>query len=93
MPGRYKLFTRCLRNGKPEAVDVLLDGEAVGSAETEKTRAGQTLLVGTVNLTKDSHTLVLKAREGKDVRADFVLLTNEPTIAGYDFATRTVPIE
>ena len=93
VPGRYKLFTRCLRSGKPEALDVLLDGEPVGTKDTEKTRAGQTLFVGTVALTKDSHTLVLKARSGKDVRADFVLLTNEPTIAGYDFATRTVPIE
>ncbi len=93
VPGRYKLFTRCLRNGKLEAADVLLDGEPVGSHDVEKTNAGQTLLVGTVNLSKDSHTLVLKARQGRDIRADFVLLTNEPTIAGYDFATRTVPVE
>ncbi len=90
VPGRYRLFIRCLHNGKLEPVDVLLDGQPVIA---EKTNAGQTLLAGTINLTKDTHTLLLKARDKRDVRADFVLLSNDPTIAGYDFATRTVPVE
>jgi hypothetical protein len=92
VPGRYKLFTRCTRNGKLEPVEILLDGQAIGTPG-ERTEAGQTLLVGSVNLTKDTHTLVLKARDKRDIRADFVLLSNDPTIAGYDFATRTVPVE
>lgn len=90
VPGRYKLFTRCLRNGKLEPVDILLDGQPLPAGE--RVEEGQTLLSATVNLTADSHTLVLKARD-RDVRADFVLLSNDPTISGYDFATRTVPVE
>ena len=91
VPGRYKLFARCLRNGMLEPVEMLLDGQAIASGE--RVNAGQTLLLGTVTLTKDTHTLVLKTRDKRDIKADFVLLTNDPTIAGYDFASRTVPVE
>jgi hypothetical protein len=88
--GRYNLFARCTRNGKLEPVDVLLDNQLLMAVNT---KVGQTLNVAAVTLTKGTHTLMLRAKPDRDVRADFVLLSNDPTINGYDFAVRTVPVE
>lgn len=89
-PGRYSLYTRCLRNGKPEPVELLVDGQVVPLLNA---KAGQTLLSGVVPLTHGKHTLTLRTRPNRDVRADFVLLTNDSSVAGYDFAVRTAPVE
>ena len=90
VPGRYTLFTRCVRNSKPVPVDVLVDGRAVAPINA---KAGQTLLSGLVTLSRGTHSLTLRARPGVDVRADFVLLTTDPNIGGYDFAIRTTPVD
>ena len=41
-PGRYSLFVRCVRGGKPEPTDISLDDQLLTPADT---RSGQTLLV------------------------------------------------
>lgn len=89
-PGRYAIYTRCLRNGSVEPADVLIDNVAFPAVNR---RVGQTLFVGYATLPRGTHTLTLRARSGQDVRADFVLLSNDPTVAGYDFAVRTAPLD
>ncbi len=88
--GQYTLFIRTLRAGKQTSVEVLIDDQLVPPVNA---KAGQTLLAGTVMLTKGKHTLTLRPLAGLDARADFVLLTNDTTIGGYDFSAHTVPIE
>lgn len=88
--GTYAVYVRAVRNGKPEPVDILIDGQVVSPVNT---RAGQTIYCGTAALTHGVHALTLRTRDGRDVRADFVLLTNDPTVSGYNFAVRTVPVE
>jgi hypothetical protein len=89
-PGNYALYARTVRNGKPEPVDILVDGKLLTPVNA---KAGETLLSGTVSLTRGTHTLTLRARPNREVRADFVLLTNDPSIAGYGFGVRNVPVE
>src|SRR5579884_3901355 len=89
-PGRYTVFTRCVQGSKPEPVEILIDGRAVAPINA---RAGQTLLCGTAQLTRGTHTLTLRSHSEKALRADFVLLCNDSTIAGYDFAIRTAPVD
>ena len=69
---------------------MLIDGQPIASLNK---KSGQTYLVNTVSLTHGSHTLTLRALPNHDARADFVLLTNDPTISGYAFAIRTPPVE
>ena len=88
--GQYTLFVRALRSGKLTPVDVLIDDQLVPPVNA---KAGQTLLAGLITLTKGKHTLTLRPQAGLDARADFVLLTNDPTIGGYDFSSHTVPVE
>ncbi|MCS6775650.1 MAG: hypothetical protein RMJ43_06315 [Chloroherpetonaceae bacterium] len=90
VPGNYALYVRAVRNGIPEPVTVLLDGRPVTAVNA---KAGDTLLVNVVPLSRGTHTLTLRARPNRDVRADFVLLTNDMTIAGYRFGVRTAPVE
>ena len=89
--GQFTLYVRAVRNGSPEPVDILLDNQPVPSAAPVV--AGQVLNYGFVALTRGNHTLTLKARKGREVNADFLLLTNDPTIKGFDFALRTAPVE
>ncbi len=88
--GKYTLFTRCLLNNKAQAVDVLIDGAPLKLVNAE---AGNTLLSGTIELASGSHTLTLKNRTAAALDADFVLLTNDRTVAGYDFASHFTPVE
>ena len=90
IPGQYTVFVRALRSGKLTPVDVLIDELPVTPVNA---KAGQTLLAGTVALTKGRHILTLRPMAGQDARADFVLLTNDPTIGGYDFSSHAVPVE
>ncbi len=90
IPGKYNLFTRFLHNSKVESGDIFLDGQPVAAANTLN---GQTIFAGQTLLSKGTHTLTVRARPGRDIRADFVLLTNDSTISGYGFAMRTAPVE
>jgi hypothetical protein len=90
VPGRYAIYFRGLRNGKLEDVDILVDGQPIAS---QSAKAGQTYFCAVVALTRGPHTLTLRAKPNRDVLADFVLLTNDPTIAGYDFAMKNASVE
>src|SRR5262249_45343171 len=93
-PGRYAIYTRCVRGPGLAPVEVVMDGQPIAPVNV---RAGQTQLSGTALLTRGKHTLTLRTRPGAEprparpgaaeppLRADFVLITNDPTIAGYDF--------
>jgi len=88
--GQYTLFARTLRAGKLTPVDILIDDQPLPPVNA---KAGQTLLAGVVTLTKGKHTLTLRPPPGLDIRADFVVLTNDPTVGGYDFSSHAVPVE
>jgi hypothetical protein len=47
-----------------------------------------TSCAGSVTLSRGIHTLTLRPLRGQDVRADFVVLTTDPTVAGYRFGVR-----
>jgi hypothetical protein len=89
-PGRYNVFLRATRRGKLEPAEVLVDGDPLQSVNAV---SGQTILVNGVNLSRGVHTIAVRARPLRDVRADFVILTNDPTVAGYNFGVKTVTIE
>lgn len=87
-PGQYAIYTRATRNNLAEPVEILVDDQPVNLLNT---RAGTTVLSAIVSFSKGTHRLTLKAR--REVNADFVIVTNDPTIAGYDFAVRIPPVE
>ncbi len=89
-PGRYTIYTRCIRGNTPEPVEVVIDGLTVAPTNA---RAAQTLLAGTMTLTAGEHTLTIRSKGVLELRADFILLTSDSTIAGYDFALRATPVE
>ena len=89
-PGTFALYARAVRSNVPEAAELLLDGQPFPNAPV---RIGQTLHYGSVALTKGTHLLTLRAPKTKALLADFVLLSNDPTVRGYDFATRNAPVE
>lgn len=94
VPGRYRIFYRAIRRGGQARAEVLVNGKPVGSRESRvasrESVVKMTLLAGTVELDKGIHTLAVRPRRGEDIRADFVILANDPTIAGYGFAVRSL---
>ena len=88
--GQYALYTRCTRNNLLEPVEVFLDDIPVKAMNV---KMGQVMLAGMVNVSSGTHKLTIRATSKRDVRADFVLLTSDPTVAGYDFAVRIPPVE
>lgn len=89
-PGSYAVYVRCTHAGRLESPEMLVDDVPVRGGGG---RAGQTVFIGSVNLSRGKHTLVLRARPDRDLRADFVALTNDPTVAGYDFLLRRPAFE
>lgn len=88
--GRYTLFTRCVVNNRPQPVDVSVDGIPVKLIDAQ---AGNTILSGVISLTAGAHTLTLRNRGAAAIDADFVLLTNDKTVAGYDFASHFTSVD
>lgn len=88
VPARYSIYTRCVRSGRPVAVHVYVDGRHVSDVNA---RAGATVLAGTVALSRGLHVVALRTPAA--VRADFVILSGEPTIAGYNFALKSTPVQ
>jgi hypothetical protein len=84
-PGTYAIYSRCTRGGRPEIPDILVDEQLV---KPTGARSGQTTLAGYVTLGRGKHTLTLRARPDRDIRADFVVLCSDATVSGYDFFDR-----
>lgn len=86
-PGRYRVFYRAIRRGvqSPALVgvdSVILDGRTLNA---ERRPYAATLQAGTLDLTRGIHTLTVRPLPGQDIRADFVVLSADPTVAGYGF--------
>ena len=88
--GKYTLFTRCIVGTKVQPIDVLVDGVPVKRIDAV---AGNTILSGTLSLAPGAHTITLRNRTLSPIDADFVLLTNDKTVAGYDFASHFAPVD
>lgn len=89
-PGKYTLFCRCVNGNHTQAMEITIDGQPIKQVDAQ---AGNTILVGTVSLAEGAHNLTLHNRTGNTVSADFVLFTNDPTIAGYEFASHFASVE
>lgn len=88
-PGSYRVFYRASRRGSLAAAAVLVNGRPCEPATGIPARAAaQTRCAGTATLTRGINTLMLRPLPGQDVRADFVVLTNDRTIAGYGFPVK-----
>jgi hypothetical protein len=82
------------RNARAYA-EVLIDNKLVAPPiphTQNPTPFSDTRLAGTVKLTAGKHSLIIRPRKGEDIRADFVILSNDPTIGGYRFAVKPGPI-
>jgi Glycosyl hydrolase family 14 len=88
--GKYSIFVRCLNGKRVSSVEVLVDGMPISVLDAH---AGCVMLAGTAMLTSGSHSITIKNRSGGPLDADFVLLTNDRTIAGYDFASHFTSVE
>jgi len=94
VPGRYRLFYRAVRRGGQAQAEVLMNGkplESRASGAQDSTLHTVTRLAGETTLPRGIHTLTLRPRRGEDIRADYVILTTDPTIAGYGFGVRPAP--
>jgi hypothetical protein len=87
-PGAYRVFVRCVRRGAPAQTEILVDGAEVHGAPARPAPGAVTSCAGSVTLSRGIHTLTLRPLRGQDVRADFVVLTTDPTVAGYRFGVR-----
>jgi len=89
-PARYRVYYRAIRRGGQALADVLVDGRPLDREREPLTRgvpgSNATLLAGSTDLARGVHTLTLRPRVGEDARADFVILTSDPNVAGYGFA-------
>ncbi len=87
-PGTYNVFLRCLHGKALVPVDVLVDGQPVPQNSVHQ--VGAVLNIGQVTLTAGRHTLSLRTASNQAVRADFVLLSNDPDVSGYRFALKAL---
>jgi hypothetical protein len=88
-PGTYRVFYRAVRRGGRARVNLLVNGRPCEPVELGPERgACQTYCAGRVTLKRGVQTVTLKPLPGQDVRADFIVLTTDTTIAGYGFAVK-----
>lgn len=81
----YAIHVRTTNSGKLEPVEVLVDDKPVSAVNH---RSGQTILVGKIKLSRGRHTLTLRSPARRDFRADFIVLSTDTNVAGYDFVSR-----
>ncbi|MCC6730334.1 MAG: hypothetical protein IT208_13435 [Chthonomonadales bacterium] len=88
--GVYRIFYRAIRRGGPARAEVLVDGHAPEGPQRPTAAGGApaTTEAGSMRLDAGVHTLTLKPRLGEDLRADYVILSTDPGVAGYAFAPR-----
>ncbi len=88
VPGKYIFFVRCVAEGDLVAPRVVLNGTPL-RVENVPAKAGMDVLrTEAVSLTKGTHTLEVQAPPNTACAADFVILTNDLSIAGYRFGWR-----
>lgn len=89
VPGTYRVFYRALHGSELAPAQIAVDGQPVTGDDAIH---GQTRLAGLVTLSSGIHTLTLTAKPDLAIRADFVLLCSDPTVAGYTFALQATPV-
>ena len=88
-PGDYRVFYRAVRRNARAFADVLIDGKTLAPRASNTPAAlSDTRLAGIAKLSTGKHSLTIRPRKGEDIRADFVILANDPTIGGYRFAVK-----
>ena len=89
VPGNYRVLYRTINNGKLAGAEINIDGEMIKPVAARLVQTElQTFNAGQISLTKGVHTLTLKPLRGAALKADFVLLCTDQTIAGYSFAVQ-----
>lgn len=85
LPGSYEIYYRTLHDNVLAPAEILVDGVPLRSSNASNpSKVIQTLRAGRVALSKGIHTLVLRAPK-VDLDADFVIIGNDKSIAGYCF--------
>lgn len=88
--GRYWVFYRTVRRNTLCGAQITVNGKTCTPTTQLNMRRGglQTICAGEVRLNKGVNSLSLRPLPGQDLRADFVVLSSDPTVAGYGFAVR-----
>lgn len=86
--GRYTLFVRCVGDGGLVAPRVVLNGKPLSVQSAPFVEGLDVLRAETVSLTQGMHVLEIGAPPNVACDADFVILTSDPSIAGYRFGRR-----
>jgi hypothetical protein len=86
--GRYALFVRCIADGRLIAPRITLNGKPIRVQDKPSIEGLDVLGTEAVTLAKGTHTLEIEAPKATACAADFVILTNDPTILGYRFGSR-----
>jgi hypothetical protein len=85
VPGRYTLFVRCIAERGLVAPRVIVDGKPLRTEDSPVGKGVDVLRTETVSLAKGMHVLEIEAPQNTACAADFVILTNDPSVAGYRF--------
>jgi hypothetical protein len=86
--GRYTLFIRCVAEGKMVPARVVLNGKALRVQNVPDLEGMDVLRSETITLPRGTHTLEIEAPKETPCAADFVILTDDASIAGYRFGKR-----
>ncbi len=87
--GRFRVFYRTWRRNALCPANITVNGKPCAPVTGIVQRGGtETLCAGEVSLERGVHTLTIRPRPGQDLRADYVILSSDPDIAGYGFAVK-----
>lgn len=86
--GKYTLFVRCVADGNLVAPRVVLNGKPLRVEKAPAIPGMDVLRAEAVSLQPGTHTLELEAPASASCAADFVILSTDPSIAGYRFAKK-----
>lgn len=86
--GDYRVMVRCLRRQKLARAEIEIDGSPMSARPV---REGAVMIEGAAQLSPGLHTLAVRAPVREPLRADFVILCDDPEVAAYDFGMKTLP--
>lgn len=88
--GVYTVYFRGVRRGRRASASVRVDGALLMRPMHEEVDPPScaTVRLGTIALSPGVHTLEVRPLAGEDVRADYIVLTDDRTIRGYTFSVR-----
>ncbi len=86
--GTYRVFLRSISQGMLTPLEISVNGRKVTQKATPYVDPLDTLYLGDATLVKGVNTLELRNMSGREVTADFVILTSRPDVAGFTLSTR-----